>query len=439
VRTPFTSLAVAILLATSPFSLRADDDVSANNPLIPPLFSIDPNSPEVAGGLLLPGDLLLPTGPNMPAVEIPAVNLGLLFPADNVDGLALGATDVGLYDTFVAIFSVDREAVGAVPPDPNLAALGYPFNVQDQASKNQAASDAFMSLSLFDRFGPVAPIRGTSGRPRGYNNTLVINGGDAGGVDFRLSPAGLSPSQLNPPSIPQSNLNGGGGTQTPPPLARSGEPRAVRQPYDRVFFSLAAGSPSLPLLPGTGSGADIYIDTDPNTPAGQLLYVAPAVLGLLPTDDIDALIVFEDGVPGFASGADQILFSLAPDSPSLAGGFGPGDVFSSEGFGVFELYSAADQLGLAFTDNLNMLDYVFCDHIPTCVYEWAIGHLSQCAGDINGDGTVNITDLAILLAAYGACQGAPQYYPGADLYGDDDCVTLADLALLLSHYGETCP
>lgn len=437
-RTPFTSLAAIVLLVAGPFNLRADD-VSANNPLTPPLFTIDPNSPEVAGGLLLPSDLLLPTGPNMPAVEIPAANLGLLFPADDVDGLSLGAADVGLYDTFVAIFSVDREAVGAVPPDPNLVALGYPFNVQDQASKNQAASDAFMSLSLFDRFGPITPLRESSGQARGYNNTLVINGGDAGGVDFRLSPGTLSPSLANPPSIPQSNLNGGGGTQAPTPLARFGAPHAVRQPYVQVFFSLAAGSPSLPMLPGTGSGADIYVDTDPNTPAGQLLYVEPAVLGLLPTDDIDALIVFEDGLPGFASGADQILFSLAPGSPTLLGGFSPGDVFSSEGFGLFELYSAADRLGLAFTDNLNMLDYVPCDHVPTGVYEWAIGYLSQCAGDINGDGAVNITDLAILLAAYGACQGDPQYYPGADLYGDDDCVTLTDLATLLSHYGETCP
>lgn len=58
------------------------------------------------------------------------------------------------------ILSVDRLSEGGVPPDPNMVALGLPFNVQDQASKNQAAGDAYMSLLLFDRLGPVPPAPG---------------------------------------------------------------------------------------------------------------------------------------------------------------------------------------------------------------------------------------------------------------------------------------
>jgi hypothetical protein len=56
-------------------------------------------------------------------------------------------------------------------------------------------------------------------------------------------------------------------------------------------------------------------------------------------------------------------------------------------------------------------------------------------GDLDGDGDVDLTDLARLLAAYGSCVGDPDYDPAADLDGSG-CVDLPDLAILLSHYGE---
>ena len=57
------------------------------------------------------------------------------------------------------------------------------------------------------------------------------------------------------------------------------------------------------------------------------------------------------------------------------------------------------------------------------------------AGDLDADGTVGLSDLAILLANYGATSGAT--YADGDLDGDGD-VDLADLAALLAVYGTSC-
>ena len=55
-------------------------------------------------------------------------------------------------------------------------------------------------------------------------------------------------------------------------------------------------------------------------------------------------------------------------------------------------------------------------------------------GDMDGDGDVDLADLADFLAVYGTCSGDPGYNPVADL-DDSGCVNLADLSALLSNYG----
>lgn len=52
-------------------------------------------------------------------------------------------------------------------------------------------------------------------------------------------------------------------------------------------------------------------------------------------------------------------------------------------------------------------------------------------GDLDGNGCVNLADLAALLGHYGVSAGG-------DLDGDGD-TDLSDLAVLLAHYGEGCP
>ncbi len=55
-------------------------------------------------------------------------------------------------------------------------------------------------------------------------------------------------------------------------------------------------------------------------------------------------------------------------------------------------------------------------------------------GDLDGDGDVDLGDLAILLAAYDTCEGDPLFNPAADI-DESGCVGLADLATLLANYG----
>lgn len=62
----------------------------------------------------------------------------------------------------------------------------------------------------------------------------------------------------------------------------------------------------------------------------------------------------------------------------------------------------------------------------------AVGHI----GDVNFDGVVDITDLALLLASFGSTFETPNYNPQADLDLDGD-VDISDLAVQLSVFGQS--
>ena len=68
-------------------------------------------------------------------------------------------------------------------------------------------------------------------------------------------------------------------------------------------------------------------------------------------------------------------------------------------------------------------------------YTQTIEVRSGPAYDINGDGKVNIKDVAIVSKAYGSYPGDPNWNPDADV-NNDGKVDIKDEAIVSSHYGE---
>lgn len=66
---------------------------------------------------------------------------------------------------------------------------------------------------------------------------------------------------------------------------------------------------------------------------------------------------------------------------------------------------------------------------------WAGVGSGLCEGDVDGNGVINLTDLAFLLTNFGLPNGATRAM--GDLDGDTD-VDLVDLAILLSNFGLSC-
>lgn len=66
----------------------------------------------------------------------------------------------------------------------------------------------------------------------------------------------------------------------------------------------------------------------------------------------------------------------------------------------------------------------------TRAVDYSLGFWKECAGDLDGDGSVTLTDLSVLLSAFGASNQG-------DLDGDG-VTDISDLALLLAHFGSTC-
>ncbi|MEM2567033.1 MAG: dockerin type I domain-containing protein [Candidatus Bathyarchaeia archaeon] len=71
------------------------------------------------------------------------------------------------------------------------------------------------------------------------------------------------------------------------------------------------------------------------------------------------------------------------------------------------------------------------DHYPL-MSPW----VSKLPGDVNKDGKVDMTDVGIILRAYGTTSSSPNWNPNCDT-NNDNKVDMSDVGIALRNYGKT--
>ena len=154
---------------------------------------------------------------------------------------------------------------------------------------------------------------------------------------------------------------------------------------------------------------------------------------------VDPRFVDPDGPDNDPDTWEDNDYALQADSPCIDAGDDnalPSDTFDLNGDGATASPLPLDALGrLRCADRIGTPD----TGLPHSVYPGLApadlgAYEFQCSGDLNGNGGVQLADLALLLSRYGAT-GA--WYGFGDLDQDGD-VDLADLSALLAVYGTTC-
>ena len=256
-----------------------------------PTFSVAPEGPSSYD----PADLLgRPTAP-----RLRAAGLGLAA-GDDVDGISYGL-DLIFPPLMDVRFSVDENSIGRP---------GSAVRRESEKSPSEAHGDEF-------RVTPFAQLAGGSNVQE-----LDENGDTAPPFPLQISDD-LDSLAEQPPEFADSDGDG--------------------VPDREVYFTLAAGSPSLATL--SASPADILVTRDGGPPT---VFIPHTDLGLAAADDIDAFCL--------SSNSRSILYSLAPGSVSLAGQ-SAADTFLAAGLPVTTptRWFAAANLGLDPADNVNAL------------------------------------------------------------------------------------
>jgi len=384
----------AVLITLIPVRHVRAQPAHAIEPLPTPWFSITRTSPSAGIGNLRGRDILDKPGPTV-IFSGAALGMSTSSPfADELDDFSTNRNSVTDSQTFVILFSIDKTSTGGVQPDPTLVSLNRPFNALDQALKKQAPGDIFMSTLTFTRAG-LGDLAVPRGPGASGNNTLVKNQGDTGGTDMNLEKK-IPPEKAEAVLEPADELDGISEKED------TGAPFAFGVPsMPMIFYTLRNGSPSLNTLPGTPSGANVYVDFNPSAPGGETLYAGASLLGLAAGatgDDIDGLIVFDDGDGIYEPNVDQILFSLARGSPFLGNsGFGPADILSRRNGATTRFCNASD-LGLLATDNLDAIEILPTNNVADTLFKRAIFRVLP--GDVDHNDVLNQVDCGAFAVAY---------------------------------------
>ena len=332
-------------------------------------FSVDAISPSVTLLGAKPDDIFFLAPAAAPV--LPAPPLGIAAFGAELDALSYGRT-LGEFSTALhALFSVDIGGMGVA---------GSAVAVESTAAEE--SSDVY-----FSTYG-------------GTNGLLFDGDGLATAPNPAVPGLGVAEPVSYPlPPIPPPSLSGDVDAFD----LRSPTP-ALTSPTGVIYFSLDA-APITGGIYGAGfSPADIFIGLGgpgfdapaaaampPTSPSGAVPYATELALGfpvLLLGNDIDAVVVYDDGDGVYLPGTDIVVFSLKPGSPYIGTldpvsgiTISPGDILVDGMTAAFLLGAAmpepailhtAESLGLltkrggAVSDtNLNALDMVVPE--PTSV------------------------------------------------------------------------
>lgn len=309
-----------------------------------PTFSVQ----RVGLSVLPYGDILKFGDP--PATCIPAQNLGMFVPQDDLDALSYGYDFICPPEQATLIFSVDRWAFGAPNTD---------VDAESSKSPPQACGDEFVTTPRF---------------PNGTNRRIV----DQNQVRLQTAQRSIIDDMDGLDDHPCSFV----------------DPSMDGVPDREVFYSVDISSFSMNEPNYRPGPYDPFVTDDdilaycPSTGTRGIYASGLYDIGLLVGDGIDALClqrlntgnscVLNPGVqpvPGFPLPpvSDYAIFSLTPNSPTLAGlnpllpgGGSPGDIFLTNFSGMFVLYCTAASIGLLPTDNLDALK------CPNAVTTWKV-------------------------------------------------------------------
>jgi len=373
------------------------------------------------GPLPVPG-IVIPAGPPM---LLPSLGLATYPHPVEVDALSFGHDKPCGYWHF----SVDEFANGLPGTPPDVFSEGASGNME-------ASADMFVCLSVIVHPTVLPPPPGAGAVIPA--NLDVIDGNGLppfGGKGVGL----IEPNPPTPGQVPDPGDNVDA-------LDMDTKPQHLVGP---IYFSLDSRfvDPIEGRPPNLGSaaangfvGGDVLVTSLAGAP---VVYASAGMLGLdflgPDTDDVDALVVWDDGDGEYEPGEDFLAFSVrrgslvvgAPDSiwgmpieeadilvppgPGAISPF-PGILVPGEALGLVTFRSGP--VPPPGPDDLDALD------------------VARLPGDCDGNGVVDVFDAILLVNAFGSKPGDPHWDPRADL-NCSNTVDIFDVITLVNNFGTT--